>query len=426
MRLSQAMPLVLAGLIAVLAAVFVGTLIAVAFRGSDTDSPDRAGTAAAVTTATPAVAGAVIAPELAASTVEPATAATAAPPAATVTPAVEATPVATSEASQAASAPPNQAQAPPAATTAPPGPAQPAAPAAPAPPPNFKVAFLGDQGLGSSSQAVLSLVKNEGAGMLLILGDFDYDDNPAAWDAMLNQSLGPDFPVFAVVGNHDESRWPQYRARLTDRLSRTAGASCSGDYGVNAACRYQGLFFVLSGAGTLGSGHAGFIREQLAADASVWSVCAWHKNQTALQLGDKDNDVGWVTYEQCRLGGAIIATAHEHSYQRTRTLANMQSQTIDPAWGAPDQLRVGGGSSFVFVSGLGGRSIRDQERCKPASPPYGCSGIWASVYSEDQRADYGALFIDFHVDGDPRKARGYFKNIRGQVVDSFTVVSEAQ
>jgi hypothetical protein len=36
-------------------------------------------------------------------------------------------------------------------------------------------------------------------------------------------------------------------------------------------------------------------------------------------------------------------------------------------------------------------------------------------------AEYGALFIEFHVDGDPSKARGYFKNIDGEVIDEFTV-----
>jgi hypothetical protein len=294
----------------------------------------------------------------------------------------------------------------------------------PAPPPNFRVAFLGDQGFENPSRAVLSLVKNEGAQMLIILGDFDYEDNPNGWDAMLTQGLGANFPLFATIGNHDEDRWPQYREKLTARLANIAGASCSGDYGINAACSYKGLFFILSGVGTMGSGHAGFIRDRLAADNSVWSVCAWHKNQTALQLGDKDDEVGWGAYEECRKGGAIIATAHEHSYHRTKTLSNTQSQTVDGAWSAPNDLRVGGGSTFVFVSGLGGRSIRDQERCKPSSPPYGCSGTWGSIYTADQNADHGALFIDFHVDGDPRKARGYFKNIRGQVVDSFTITAQ--
>jgi len=33
----------------------------------------------------------------------------------------------------------------------------------------------------------------------------------------------------------------------------------------------------------------------------------------------------------------------------------------------------------------------------------------------------GALFIDFHVDGDPYKAHAYFKTVSGAVVDSFVI-----
>lgn len=295
--------------------------------------------------------------------------------------------------------------------------------AGPATPSNFRVAFLADQGIEKPARDVLNLVKNENAQMLLILGDFDYEDDPNAWDSMLTNALGTTFPVFAVIGNHDEKRWSEYRAKLTARLANIEGARCSGDYGVNAACTYRNLFFVLSGAGTEGRDHASFLRDALAGNDAIWSVCAWHKNQEALQVGEKENDVGWEPYEACREEGAIIATAHEHSYSRTKTLSNMQSQTIDGAWPSPAELLVSRGSSFVFVSGLGGASERDQARCRPATPPYGCNGIWASIYTTDQGAEPGALFIDFNVDGDTHKARGYFKDIRGRVVDTFTVTS---
>jgi hypothetical protein len=35
--------------------------------------------------------------------------------------------------------------------------------------------------------------------------------------------------------------------------------------------------------------------------------------------------------------------------------------------------------------------------------------------------EFGALFIDFHVDGDPRKARAYFKTVSGAVIDAFEI-----
>src|SRR5688572_4030399 len=77
-------------------------------------------------------------------------------------------------------------------------------------PANFKIAFFGDQGLGSNAEAVLKLAKSEGAQMIVHLGDFDYADNPEAWEAQNVKILGPDFPQAAVIGNHDISKWSGY------------------------------------------------------------------------------------------------------------------------------------------------------------------------------------------------------------------------
>src|SRR3990172_65044 len=73
------------------------------------------------------------------------------------------------------------------------------------PPPEFTIAFLGDQGLGGDAEAVLRLIRDEGADAVMHLGDFDYHDDPAAWDAQIDTILGPDFPYFASAGNHDEA-----------------------------------------------------------------------------------------------------------------------------------------------------------------------------------------------------------------------------
>lgn len=289
--------------------------------------------------------------------------------------------------------------------------------------PNLKVAFIGDQGLGADAEAVLQLIANEGAALVIHSGDFDYTDNPDAWDAQINSVLGVSFPYFACVGNHEVLAWSGYQQKLQARLARIPGASCSGDLGVQSACTYQGLFFLLTGPGTMGSGHDVFIRDQLAQDHSVWSVCSWHKNQAEMQVGAKTSEVGWEPYEECRQGGAIIATGHEHSYDRTRTLISAETQTVDPASPEADSLRLRSGATFAFVSGLGGFGIRPQLRCLPSTFPYGCKGEWAKIYTATQGAKFGALFITFNVDGDPRRAVGEFKSIDGAIVDSFIIMS---
>lgn len=291
-------------------------------------------------------------------------------------------------------------------------------------PPNFKVAFVGD----GNSLDVLQRIAFEGADMVIHSGDLDYADDPELFDSNVTSVLGPDYPYFVSIGNHDnhDSLWygpGGYQEKLQQRLALIPDAICTGDLGVNSSCTYQGLFFVLSGVGTLGSGHEAYIRSELEADASDWRICSWHKNQKEMQVGGKRSRVGWGSYEACLEHGAIISTGHEHSYSRTKTLTSTEFQMVDPDWPDPNDLSVRPGASFVFVSGLGGASIRNQKRCLPTAYPYGCNGEWASIYTTDQSAQPGALFIEFYVDGNPRKARGYFKNVSGEVVDQFTVWS---
>ena len=288
---------------------------------------------------------------------------------------------------------------------------------------NFRVAFIGDQGLDSNAIAVLNLIKDEGAQMVLHQGDLDYEDNPDAWDKMISNVLGDDFPYFVSIGAHDKLKWDEYQQKLYDRLKKIPDAKCIGDLGVKSSCIYKGLYFIQVGPALKGSGHSAFIESQLNNNDHIWRICSWAKNMTEMQLGQKANAVGWEVYENCKNHGAIIATAHEHTYSRTKTLIDIENQIVDAQWSEPDKLRVKENSTFVFVSGIGGESIRNQDRCLPFSYPYGCNGEWASIYTKDQDADFGALFCTFNAGGQPNKADCYLKNIQGKIIDKFTVTN---
>ncbi|MFB0515114.1 MAG: metallophosphoesterase [Candidatus Neomarinimicrobiota bacterium] len=283
-------------------------------------------------------------------------------------------------------------------------------------PVNFKVAFIGDQGLGEAPRAVLELIRSEGTQAVVHLGDIDYEDDPAAWDAMINDVLGSDFPYFTCIGNHDKKMWSGpggYQQYIKDRFTRL-GIAWNGDLGVKSSFKYKGLFIMLLAPGELDSNHAEYIKAKLVEDPSIWSICGWHKNMTDMQLGHKSDDTGWGVYEESRKGGAIIATAHEHSYQRTHLLSDVMNKTVASR---SDTLVIDKGHSFVFVSGLGGKSIRDQERT---------GDWWASAYTSDQNANYGALFGEFNVNGQANLARFYFKDIDGVVADSFWIQSRVE
>lgn len=302
------------------------------------------------------------------------------------------------------------------------------------PPPNFKVAFLGDSGYGDNYHLVLELVRDEGADMVVHAGDLGYDEGnaeaPQLWldqietilDATASDAV---FPYFFSMGNHDVSRWNDengYQSILADRFEKL-GIEYTGDQnllGAKTSFVYNGLAFVLIAPGerreVAGENHAAFIQQQLENNEQLWDFCVWHKNMRAMQVGGKGDETGWEVYEACREQGAIIATAHEHSYGRTQVLSDMVNQEIIDD---TSPYTIEPGQTFAFHSGLGGQSIRGQ-RSDIDELDY-----FASVYTSDQASDrntaYGALFIEFNVDDEPRKARAYFKNIRGEIIDQFEI-----
>ena len=81
----------------------------------------------------------------------------------------------------------------------------------------------------------------------------------------------------------------------------------------------------------MGEGHEAFIDDQFAGAEYPWRICSWHKNMESMQVGSKGDSTGWGVYAACRRAGALIATGHEHSYSRTKTLIDMDSQSVDPA-----------------------------------------------------------------------------------------------
>ena len=283
-----------------------------------------------------------------------------------------------------------------------------------APPADFKVAFLADQGLTNDSRAVLKLVKQEGASMVIHSGDFDYADNPSAWDTQINEILGQDFPYFASVGNHDLKAWDGYQTKLNQRLERIQGEKCQGEVGVEMICRYNGLVFILSGVGTKGTFNEEFFSKNLENNRYSWRICSWHKNQHLMQVGEKTDEVGWGPYEACSKAGAIIATGHEHSYSRTQLMSSFQTQTVA---GTANTLGLSPGKSFAFVSGMAGHSIRPQDNALAKNP------WWASIYTASQSASSGALFCSFNTGGQKNNAACYFKDINGKIVDHFSLLS---
>lgn len=280
-----------------------------------------------------------------------------------------------------------------------------------------KVAFVGDTAVGSGFQNVLNLIKAEGAKLTVMLGDTSYSaGSDSKWDSMVRTTLGSADPVLWAVGNHDvdDSNYSNVRNLAQARLAKQTAVKCSSSYPTSTssstamACQLNNLYFVLSGIGTTGSissNESALSSALNKAPAGAWRICAWHKNQQDMQVGGKSNEVGWNAYEICRQKGALIATGHEHSYSRTHLLSNMSAKTVADN-SSPYTLT--NGRTIAFVSGLGGTEPRDQERN---------GAWWGKIYTATQGAKHGVLFGTFY----DTHADFYFKNVAGQIIDSFTV-----
>ena len=290
--------------------------------------------------------------------------------------------------------------------------------------PGLKVAFVGDTSDSTNYSNVLNLVKNEGAAALVIAGDMTYDADPNGWWATTESVLGQTFPVFLARGNHDDTSWSGF---LPEAANHLGGATrVNGPHNAAYKTLFRGLNLVTIRKGDTDT----TISNLFGTDTHLWKVCYWHQNQNKMQVGAKSDEMGWAVYEMCRQKGAIIVTGHEHTYHRTKTMTDVTLQIIDPYCSSGSSVCVGPNRTFVSVVGTGGTGLRSQVRCTPtaSTAPYASLNtsdpscpIWASIYTTNQGATYGAQFIVYNVDGNPKKARSYFKNINGVVIDSFDI-----
>lgn len=278
---------------------------------------------------------------------------------------------------------------------------------------SFKVAFIGDTGYGNDFKSVLQLVKRENADLLMVEGDLNYDlfGSATPWFSAIDGEINSGatkIPYIVAKGNHDVSWGSGYAPGLKTRYAGWGVTAADGDpTKTNYSVVYKGLKIVMVDESETSPSRADYVKAQLTGDNHIWKICAWHKNQRNSNVGPKSDEMGWAIYENCRNAGAIIAQAHSHTYSRSKTLSNMTSQTVDTACSDPNALCVGAGKSFFFDSSVGGQDLRPLDSSVSGKP------WWASVYS----SSFGALFIEFNVGGDPKKAQGYFKTVGNVVID---------
>lgn len=267
-----------------------------------------------------------------------------------------------------------------------------------------KIAFFGDQGVSEDSKEVLNMIKEENVDLIMLLGDFDYEDNPKKFKEMYESVYRDDYPLLSVIGNHDILKWSEYK----DWMSKINidNLNCNGDYGVASVCNFGPVSFVISAIGTLPGEHTEFLEDVLPRVDNSWKICVWHKNHNGYQAGGKKTEVDLDTYQLCADNDAIIITGHEHSYSRTHGMSDIRNFVVGDNDSPYDMFE----NSLVVVSGLGGKSVRDTHD--------DLKDIWGSIYSNDQGAVAGSLICTFRK----QDADCEFINTDREVIDEFKMV----
>ncbi len=292
----------------------------------------------------------------------------------------------------------------------------------------LKIALFGDQGNRAESREVLEMITEEKADFVIHLGDFDYGDDPPAWEKLMDDGLG-DLPWVAVVGNHDIVKLTEYQEVIERKLKKSPKIECEGQPGLNQSCSFRGLKVVLSAVGLYPTDHVSFLNQELGASDHLWRICGWHLNQADMNLGGKEDVTGYKVHQECAKVGAMVVNGHEHTYGRTYTLADVGNAAMGHgSMGDYDLIELAVGRTFVMYNGMGGVGLRDYES------QHDTDTWWAAGYASnmtiidnqrtpvaDGQAEGGAVFIEFGVDGDDTKARGTFKTIDGKTFDEWTI-----
>lgn len=165
-------------------------------------------------------------------------------------------------------------------------------------PVNLTVVMFADSTVTANARLVFNMSIREQPDLILHAGDFDYLGSPAQWESFLNSTIGPSYPFFAAVGNHDDPNYYSENGYQQDALKRLKGVNgdlhCLGDLGVKTVCTWKGLTFVLAAPGTEGTYHANFIEASFGVFRSKWNIAVWHKVIIYSQKNEKRKEINNV------------------------------------------------------------------------------------------------------------------------------------
>jgi hypothetical protein len=294
----------------------------------------------------------------------------------------------------------------------------------------------GDHGANEVTAASLAALDHSGAEFYLALGDIDYDQTATdeVWCDFVRErlpTLGPQFPIEVVSGNHEHDHGPNgnvlnHAGCMPDRLGSTGtyAAQYYFDYPADLpllrtimiapSLTVGGISYEYAPGNQPYSWLSGAI-DSARAEGIPWVVVGMHMN--CLSTGQKSCEIG---EELLNLLVAkkvdLVLQGHDHNYQRSRQLAHaagcpsVKADEYNPACiggeGAGGVYGKGGGT-IIVISGTFGMSLY------PVKPGDAEAGYFAAI---DATANG---FTTFRVTGERLEAA--FMASDGDFSDRFSI-----
>lgn len=315
----------------------------------------------------------------------------------------------------------------------------------------IKVALIGDTEAGVNFGAVLKMIEEENANVVMINGDLGYKSKPEQWKNRVISSINPDLlPVIGTLGNHDVEKnnarvyisifndFKTKTNRLKERCTGQTNLSQGSDItAVDEVCTFGNVSIIGNAIGQVFS--TSYLEQRLESKLKSipethWKLVGYHFTLSKMTPTGKKDEATYKFFDLIRQYGAIGAQAHTHSAMATCPIASPfklgSPIQCHVQFNHPEDRFVLPGTGIYVDSSLGGKEARARKICRNPNDS-GCEHMVDIISNEGYtRTDgvkktnfnrMGALFFIFNEGGDPSKARAYFKSIDGQVIFKFNI-----
>ncbi|OUM64577.1 hypothetical protein PIROE2DRAFT_8656 [Piromyces sp. E2] len=308
-------------------------------------------------------------------------------------------------------------------------------------PDQFTLAVIGDSGTNIEAKQVMQL---SSFNALLHLGDFNYKCLPDKYFTdILDQNRSYQF--MGVAGNHDsksqcgEDIAKKFLTNIHYHMVSNQNKETKCEFSESKymwSCVYKNMRVIGLTSGISGADpkeeQLKFLKTHLGGAKEDWKICSWHfydkyyhtgkyQEYGNIVSGDKEGDESF--YDYCKDQGAIIFSAHDHVYARTKVMSKFKEPVIDKydSTTSEDIVQIRKGATVSFLSGTGGYEIYI-EQGEQRNYQH-----WQKKYARGDNNEnikrFGGMFCKFNYGGNKRKASCQFLRINSneKVFDKFYI-----